>query len=159
MHTIQTRRHALLAGAGSLLLAGVSKAEFSGCTPRAVYTPTETANLRTVREFLAAWDRPNLNIDELLDRYIAPNAPVRWFDGEPPVIGPKAAAESAKKTAGDQLRVAIEILDMFAHGPLVATSRIDTVKVPGRPDVVVKTAGFHILRNGRFEEYADFTAA
>lgn len=158
MHIIQTRRQALLAGAGFLLLAGVSKAKSHGCTPP-VYTPTETANLRTVREFLAAWDQPNLNIDELLDRYMAPNAAVRWFDGEPPVIGPKAAAESAKRTAGDQLRVAIEILDVFAHGPLVATSRIDTVKVPGRPDLVVKTAGFHILRNGRFEEYADFTAA
>lgn len=111
MNTIQTRRQALLVGAGSLLLAaGVSKARSPGRTPRAAHTAIETANLRTVREFLEAWEQPHLNIDELLHRYMAPNAAVRWFDGEPPVIGPKAAAESAKRTAGDQLRVAIEIL-------------------------------------------------
>lgn len=159
MNIMETRRQLLFAGTGSLLVAGVSQATAPCRRAATPYTATEKANLRTVREFFAAWDHPDLNIDELLARYVAPGAPVRWFEGEPPVFGPQAAAESAKRTAGDQLRVGIEILEMFAHGPLVATSRIDTVRVPGRPNLVVKTAGFHIVRNGRFEEYADFTAS
>jgi limonene-1,2-epoxide hydrolase len=156
--TCRTTRRDLIMGGGLATLASainILRSQAKG--PRAAaLSAAERANIKFVREFFASWNRPQLDIDQLMAQYMAPNASVRWLDSEPPAIGPAAAAAAAKKGAGDHFRVAINVLEVFARGPLVATSRIDTVKVPGKPDEIFEAVGVCIVKDGQFREYCDY---
>jgi limonene-1,2-epoxide hydrolase len=140
------------------LLATVVERQASAGTaaPARKLSAVERANEKLVREFYASWGRADLDIDKLLLQYIAPNAPVRWFDSEPAALGPEAAAGAAKKGAADNFRVSIDILEVFARGPLVATSRVDTIMAPGKPDQVFKAVGVCIVKDRQFHEYCDY---
>ena len=46
-----------------------------------------------------------------------------------------------------------------ASGAVVVTSRVDTVKTPGKPDQVYKIAGVFIVKGGKITEWTDFLAA
>jgi hypothetical protein len=41
----------------------------------------------------------------------------------------------------------------------VATSRVDTIKLPGKPDESFKVAGVVIIKDGKFQEYCDYLVA
>jgi limonene-1,2-epoxide hydrolase len=154
----QSTRREIFFGGGLAMLAAATNAQLADAKGIQAYklSAVEMANVTLVREFLASWDREDLDIDKLLARYIAPNAPVRWFDSAPAVFGPEAAAIEAKKGTGSNFRVAIDIHDVFARGPLVATSRVDTIKVPGKPNEILKAVGVCIVRDGQFHEYCDY---
>jgi limonene-1,2-epoxide hydrolase len=154
----QTTRREIFFGGGLAILATAATSQLAaakGChaaKPSAI----EKVNVKLVREFLASWDRADLDIDKLMARYIAPNASVRWFDSAPAVFGPEAAAAEAKKGIGSNFRVSIDIQDIFARGPLVATSRVDTIKVPGKAGEIFKAVGVCIVKDGQFHEYCDY---
>jgi limonene-1,2-epoxide hydrolase len=152
-----TRRKLFIAGGFGLVATGMRSrlAAAKTITSRGL-TATEKANVKLIKDFLASWDDAHLDIDKLVAQYMAPNASVRWTDDTPAVYGPKAAATAAKAGMPDGARAIIKILDIFARGPLVATSRVDTIKVPGKPDVIFDTAGVHIVKDGKIQEYADY---
>jgi hypothetical protein len=39
---------------------------------------------------------------------------------------------------------------------LVASSRVDTIKRPGKPDEILKIAGVCIIKDGKIQEYCDY---
>jgi limonene-1,2-epoxide hydrolase len=152
-----SRRELFLGGGVALLAAAADGPAFAAAAEHSSrLSAAEKANVKLVREFFASWDSPHLDIDKLMARYIAPNASVRWFDSAPAVFGPVAAAAEAKKGSGNDVRAAIDIREIFARGPLVATSRIDTIKVPGKADEIFKAVGVCIVRDGQFHEYCDY---
>ena len=57
------------------------------------------------------------------------------------------------------VRMMEEMLEIFAKGPVVVTSRVDTVKAPGKPDQVYKIAGVFIVKGGKITEWTDFLDA
>lgn len=140
---------------GGLSLAGSALTQQSVANQSAM-NDLERANVKLVMDFLAGWNSKDLNIDRHVHQYIAPNASVRWFDDEPAVSGPTAAAEAAKRDVPKGLRVSIKVLDVFAFGPLVATSRVDTIIRPGRQDEVMRIAGVHIVKELKIQEYVDY---
>ena len=150
----RTRRDLLVAGGLGFLAMTVLN------TPAhakdAVLTEAERDNVKLVKDFLASWNTPPLDIDKIVAQYFAPNAAVRWTDDAPPAIGVEAAAAAAKAGMPDGAVAQIEIYDIWAHGPLVATSRLDVIKIPGKPDSLFKTAGVAVVKNGKFVEYCDY---
>jgi limonene-1,2-epoxide hydrolase len=154
----QSTRRELLIGSGLALLWAATSVQPAGAktTDSIGLSELEKANVKLVREFLASWNKPDLDIDKLTAQYIAPNAPIRWFDDEPVAFGPEAAAVAAKRAAGNSVRMETKILEVLARGPLVATSRVDTIKIPGQPDESFKTAGVCIVKDGKFHEYCDY---
>jgi limonene-1,2-epoxide hydrolase len=151
---VRTRREVLVASGLGLLATTILN------TPArakdAVLTEAEKDNVRLVKEFLASWNTPPLDIDKIVAQYFAPNASVRWTDDALPAIGVEAAAAAAKAGMPDGAVAQIEIYDIWTHGPLVATSRLDVIKIPGKPDTLFKTAGVAVVKNGKFVEYCDY---
>ena len=154
----QLARRELLVGSGIAVLAAAGGVQLAVAkdTGSGGMTETEKANVKLVKEFLASWSKPDLDIDKLTARYIAPTASVRWFDDEPVTIGPEAAAAAAKRAAGNDVRMETKIHGVFARGPLVATSRVDTIKLPRKPDGSFNIAGVIIVKDGKFLEYCDY---
>jgi len=152
-----TRRELVVSG-GIAFLATASNAQSSAAktVESNGMSETEKANVKLFREWQAAWDQPNLDIDGIMAKYIAANASIRLFEDEPVAVGPEAAAVIAKKGAGNNLRIQSKIVKVLARGPLVATSRVDTIKIPGQPDEVVKLAGVCIIKDGKIQEYCDY---
>jgi limonene-1,2-epoxide hydrolase len=150
-------RQELLIGAAAAFLA----AEATGANTADSHESTETekANVKLLREFQDSFDQPTLDIDKVMARFLAAKASARWFDDEPRVEGQEAAANAAKNGAGNDLnslRVKAHIIKLFARGPLVASSRVDTIKRPGKPDEILKIAGVCIIKDGKIQEYCDY---
>jgi limonene-1,2-epoxide hydrolase len=150
-------RRELLVGAGAALLASTA-VDAHAAGPRPL-TQSEMANLKLFREFQDSFDSPTVDIDEVLTRYLAPDASVRWFDDEPRQEGREAAAKVAKAGWVKGMHVHARIIGLFAHGPMVASSRVDTIKRPGKPDEILKIAGVCIIKGGRIQEYCDYIIA
>jgi limonene-1,2-epoxide hydrolase len=119
-------------------------------------TAAERENVKLMKSFWADWDAQNLDIDRLVERYMAPDVLVRWTDDAPVAKGVKAAAAAAKAGLPEGSRAVLRVHGLFAHGPLVASSRVDTMKIPGKPDAIFNTAGVAIVKNGKIVEYTDY---
>jgi len=128
----------------------------AACARERSLTNAEQANIRMMKDFLASWTVPGPDVDEIIASYFAPNARVRWTDDSPPAVGLAAAAAAAKAGMPPGATVHIDIHDIWACGPVIATSRLDTVKAPGKPDMIFNTAGVAVVRNGKFVEYCDY---
>jgi hypothetical protein len=151
------RRDLILGGGLPLIVAGALATVAAATTRTAArFSALELANIQLVKDYLAAWDGPTVDIEKIVEQFMAPNVLLRWFDDEPTYVGRKAAAKAAKKDAPDGVRVVSEILDVFAVRSLVVTSRIDTVKLPGKTDQVLKVAGVCVVKKGLIQEYVDY---
>ncbi len=122
----------------------------------ASHTASEQANIKLVKQYLESLSAKPLDLDGIIATYFAPNASVRWSDELPAAIGAAAAIAAAKPLMPAGAWLEIKLLDIFARGPLVATSRIDIMKIPGQPDVPFGVAGVHIINDGKFIEYIDY---
>jgi hypothetical protein len=150
-------RRELLIGAGAAFLA--AEATVADTADSHDWTEIEKANVKLFREFQDSFDMPTLDIDKVMTRFLAPDASVRWFDDEPRHEGRGAATKAAKEGYGNDLRVNAHIIKLFVRGPLVASSRVDTIKRPGKPDEILKIAGVCIIKGGKIQEYCDYIIA
>ena len=157
MNSTTTRRKLLIAG-GLGIAAGATVVR--AATPQTAVssgtTAVERQNLKLLKAFWADWDTGDLDVDRLVERYMAPDVLVRWTDDTPALKGNAAAAAAAKASMPKGSRALIRLHGLFAHGPLVASNRIDTIKVPGKPDVIFNTAGVAIVKDGKIVEYTDY---
>ena len=76
-----------------------------------------------------------------------------------PTSGPAAVAAEMKSFTASGQSVDVKLLEIFAKGPVVVTSRVDTVKAPGKPDQVYQIAGVFIVKGDKITEWTDFLAA
>ncbi len=119
-------------------------------------TAAEKANIELVKGLLGAFSNPDAAFDAVMNKYIAPTGAVRWVDSFPAVIGPVAASIQARALMPKGATITIKYLEVFAKGPLVATSRIDTMDVPGTGKTDFACAGVHVIKDGKFIEYTDY---
>lgn len=154
MNDHATRRDVLVSGGLGLLVT-------AGCIPtaqakHAELDDSEKANIKLVKELMASWNTKPLDIEKIVNTYFAPNATVRWAEDQPPAVGTTAAIAAAKALMPPDFQVEIRVDDIFARGPLVATSRVDVIKVPGQADQAFNVAGVHIVKDGKLVEYTDY---
>jgi len=156
--TCRTSRRQFLAagGLGLVVGAGFVPAAMAKAAAEKGMTQTEKANVKLMKAFWADWNSDHLDIDALMSRYFAPDALVRFTDDTPIINGAQAAAASAKASMPDGSRAIIKIYQLFAKGPMVACHRLDTIRIPGKPDTLFNTAGVAFVKEGRIVEYADY---
>jgi limonene-1,2-epoxide hydrolase len=152
-----TRRKLLIAGGlGLTASATVIRAATSQALVANGSTATERDNVKLMKAFWSDWGTEDLNIDRLVAQYMAPDVLVRWTDDSPVIKGSKAATAAAKAGMPEGSRAVIKLHGLFVHGPLVASNRVDTIKVPGKPDEIFNTAGVAIVKDGKIVEYTDY---
>lgn len=154
---ILMRRRDLLALGGVGLLATVASRRVEAKRPQ--LSAQEKANIDLVTRFLESCTAKPFDVDKLVATYFAANATVRWADNMPAAIGADAAIAAAKPLMPAGSWIEIQTFDIFACGPLVATSRLDIIKIPGKPDTTLPIAGVHVVKDGKFIEYCDYIVA
>src|SRR4029450_10911426 len=107
------RRRLCVAGGAAAVAALVLADSGEAAPPSAV----EKANSKLVTDFCLGWMAKNYDADQEMARFLAADSTVRMVEGQ---------------------SVDVKMLEVFAKGPVVVTSRIDTVKAPGKPDQVYK---------------------
>ncbi len=153
-----TRRDMMAAGSVGFLAtaAAATSAQSKAKAPADTMTAAEKANIELVKGLLGEFGNPDIDLDAVMEKYIAPTGAVRWVDSLPAVIGPVAASIQAKALAVKGATVTVKYLEIFAKGPLVATSRIDTMNVPGKGKTDFSCAGVHVIKDGKLIEYTDY---
>jgi limonene-1,2-epoxide hydrolase len=149
------RRQLFVAGGAAAVAALV----FSDRVEAAPLSAVEKANSKLVADFCLGWMAKSYDADQEMARFLAADSVVRMVEDKPPVIGPAAAAAEMKSFTASGQSVDVKMLEIFAKGPVVVTSRIDTVKAPGKPDQAYPIAGVFIVKNGKITEWTDFLAA
>ena len=145
------RRHVLSAAlAGSIAVAGGG---IAGQALAAEMTAVEKANVQVVRDFLDYFqtqspDPAKMSAFFTDDGTYQLHLPTRLL---PPVVGRTAVAEQFKTFVTGRTYV-FKIEDIYAKGPLVVTSRIDTINTdkPGKP---APNVGVFILRDGKIQAW------
>ena len=149
------RRQLLVAG-GAAVASALVLADRVEAAP---LSAAEKANSKLVEDFCLGWMAKNYDADREMARFLAADSAVRMVEDKPPVIGPAAVAAEMKSFTASGQSVDVKMLEIFAKGPVVVTSRVDTVKAPGKPDQVYKIAGVFIVKGGKITEWTDFLAA
>jgi limonene-1,2-epoxide hydrolase len=154
MKDLTTRRQVMMLG-GSSVLASAVPISFAEAK-REPLSDREKTNVAMVKAYLKSCNAVPFDAEQIVKTYFDPKASVRWTDDAPPSLGAEAALADAKSLMSPGATLDIKLLDVFAKGQLVATSRIDTFKVPGKPDTSLPVAGVHIIKDGKFIEYVDY---
>lgn len=154
----QCTRRGLVVTVGAAAVAAACGGQIAEAQARnsSELSAVEKSNVDLLKQFLGTFKTPDFDIDKTTATFLAPTGSLRWADSEAPAIGPDAAAAAAKRLFTSGMHVEITYLKILARGPLVATSRVDVVKVPGKPDVPVKVAGVAIIKDGKIQEYCDY---
>jgi limonene-1,2-epoxide hydrolase len=140
-------RRTLLAAAAIVAISA------PGLATRAVAaeTDTEKANVKVVNDFIAAWDNPDKAVTFLADK-----ASVRMVEDQPAVVGPQAVGAAFKSFMTPGTSLTVKTLSTTVHGPVVLNKRVDTMKVPGKPDQAFPVAGVFVVKDGKIVEWADY---
>lgn len=131
---------------------------FTGVTAKAAeeMNAEEKAHLATVTAYLRGYFNPKIDVDTMAAPF-ADDVSFRSSDTAPTQHGKAALIESLKKGAASDLRWDIKIVNSYARGPIVAVSRVETGRQPGKPDrnlpIVV---GLFIFKDGKISEWYDY---
>ena len=130
-------RRTLLAAAAIVAISA------PGLATRAVAaeTATEKANVKVVNDFIAAWNDPDKAVTFLADK-----ASVRMVEDQPAVVGPQAVGAAFKSFMTPGTSLTVKTLSTTVHGPVVLNKRVDTMKVPGKPDQAFPVAGVFVAQ-------------
>jgi limonene-1,2-epoxide hydrolase len=147
MHTAPSidRRTFLAAGAGVAVLAVSAR----GAAP-AERTATEQANLKTVTDFVAAW---NAHDAARIASLLAEDVVYRMTETAEPLKG-REAAMARIRTFVDRID-RFDVLDTFVRGPMVVNERIDYFT--GGPLKAWRGVGVFFLKDGKIVEWFDYT--
>jgi limonene-1,2-epoxide hydrolase len=126
------RRQLFVAG-GAAAVAALVLADRGEAAP---LSAVEKANSKLVEDFCMGWMAKNYDADREMARFLSAESSVRMVEDKPAVIGPAAVAAEMKTFTASGQSVDVKMLEIFAKGPVVVTSRVDTVKAPGKPDEV-----------------------
>ncbi len=151
--TLVMARREIFAAGGAAALAALALADPADAVERSA---SERANLELVQKFCMGWMAKSYDADAEMSRFLAADSSVRMVEDKPPVIGPGAVAAEMKSFTGSGQSIDVKMLEVFAKGPVVVTSRIDTVKAPGKPDQIYKIAGVFVVKGGKIAEWTDY---
>jgi len=140
-----TRRTAL--GSGATGIAAL--AAFAG-RARAAMTVAETANLKLVNDFCAAW--PAHDIDKIMG-FFAENGAYRVTETMEPNKGREAVSNRIKSFINTVQE--FKVLDSWAKGPMVFNERMDTFS--GGQLKSWHGVGVFFVKDGKIVEWYDYT--
>ena len=145
MHEIERRALLSVAGAGALAAWAVPAAAQSSAQ--------ETANLRIVADFCAAWATRDL--DKILP-FLAEDSVYRMTETTPPAIGHAGVRERLGSWLESSHTIEFRVLDTWAKGPMVVNHRIDRFMSASRP-LTWEGVGVFFVKDGTIKEWFDYT--
>ena len=149
VHRVQ-RRDFLTTAAAGVIATVASPARLRA----AQLTSAETANLKLVADFCAAWAAP---MDTArLRPFLADDCVYRPTETAPARTGRDAIVESLQQFVGEATFCEFEVVDTFARGSIVVNERWDRFVLPTRT-VEWHGVGVFYIVDGTFAEWSDFT--
>jgi limonene-1,2-epoxide hydrolase len=147
-------RRALLAAAG---LGAAAAATLNRQAAAAVeQTATEAANIQLVRTFCKSWGDGDYDSEKLVNTFMAEDCVVRFGDTVPPASGRAAVIGLFKTFLDNGERYNLKILDVFARGAVVVTSRIDSTIKDDRSTHPTAVVGVFVIRDNKIKEWSDY---
>jgi len=152
-HTSATpldRRHFVTSVGLGALLAGLATADAAAADNR---TATETANIKAVNDFLADFQSAAPDPVKLAGYFTEDGSyQLHLPQRQLPVVQGQAAVAEQFKTFHTGRTYRFEVLETYAKGPLVVTSRMDTINTdkPGKP---APNIGVFIFLNGKIQQW------
>ena len=155
-----SRRTLFLAGGlGALAAAGFAGSATAEDAAAAKAAPdASAANVKLVNDFIKSWSDKNFDGDKVAAKYLADDCVVRMEEDKPPLMGSAAVAAAFKSFLTNGTTLKVKISQTYAHGPVVANSRVDTMVVPGKPPQSFPVAGVFVVKNGKIKEWTDYLA-
>lgn len=111
----------------------------------------ETANIRVVDAFIAAWSNPEKAVG-----FLAADASVRMVEDQPAIVGREAILAAFKSFLKPGVGLSVETLETTAHGPVVLNRRIDIMTTPEKGDEVFPVSGVFVVKGGKIVEWTDY---
>ena len=156
MHTqLNVTRRGFLAGGGMAAVGAALASSAEGAWTPKEWTAVEKANVKTVADFLHAWETGSA---DTLAGLLADGAQARVgaHTGQP-----AANPEALRKTAAQFFStssVQFKVLETVAQGPLVVNTRIDRItSKTGVQDL--HYLGVFFVKDGRIKEWSDYEVA
>ncbi len=158
-HGVSRRALVLAGGLGALAAAGLAGSAAAEDAPAAKAAPdVEKTNVKLVDDFIKSWSAKDFDADKIAAQYLADDCVVRMEEDKPPLMGPAAVAAAFKSFLTNGTTLKVKIAQTFAHGPVVANSRVDTMVAPGKPPQSFPVAGVFVVKNGKIKEWTDYLA-
>ncbi len=149
-------RRTALASVGAFGAAGIASL-FIGKANAATPTAAESANIKLVKDYMAAWIGPNPKLEDLVAD-LAENCFITINPGPPqPLVG----RDTVKKVFEPLLALGegfeLQVTEAHALGPAVFIKRIDyTMKGGKRDDEGTEAVGLLIIENGKIKYWHDY---
>jgi limonene-1,2-epoxide hydrolase len=147
--TDRSRRKLLQAGA-----IGACAAFAWPSATEAAATPEETANVKLVKDFCAAWAKKDF---ATIESALADNVAVRWSERSPWINGKAMAFERMKGIMERQgvSKVELELVETYPKGPLVLNDRWDRTVRDGKM-TQHRLASIFFVKDGKIVEWIDY---
>lgn len=116
----------------------------------------QSNNIALVEDLCRIWEAPDYVPESMLP-YYTEDCAIRFMESLPFAVGHEAVLEQARMLMplGTE-RMRVKFISTQAVGPMVIAHRIDTLVVPGKPEVDFEMLGVFHLRDGRIREWTDF---
>ena len=141
-------RRTFIGSAAAAMLAAMG-----GEATAAQHSPAETANMRIVADFCAAWSTRDL---QKVLPFLAEDSVYRMSETTPPVTGHAGVRERLGSWLETSQQIEFRILDTFAKGPMVVNHRIDRFVSTTRP-LTWEGVGVFFVKDGKIKEWFDYT--
>ena len=141
-------RRTFIGGSGAAMLAALA-----GDATAAQRLPEETANMRIVADFCAAWSTRDM---QKVLPFLAEDSVYRMSETTPPVTGHAGVRERLGSWLETSQQIEFRILDTFAKGPMVVNHRIDRFVSTTRP-LTWEGVGVFFVKDGKIKEWFDYT--
>lgn len=143
-------RRAFLASAG---LGALTPLALASKASAAEWSEAEKANVKLVNDFCASWSTRDLK--QVFPRFAATGV-YRMSETTPPVTGHAGLTERLGSWMQSSDRIAWEVLDTYAKGPMVINHRIDRFESKTRP-LTWEGVGVFFVKDGKIQEWSDYT--
>ena len=154
-----SRRMLMVAGGlGALAASGLAASAAAADAPAAKGADASVANVKLVNDFIKSWSAKDFDAEKVAAQYLAEDCVVRMEEDKPPLMGRAAVAAAFKGFLTNGTTLKVKISQTYAHGPVVANSRVDTMVVPGKPAQSFPVAGVFVVKNGKIKEWTDYLA-
>ena len=140
-------RREFVASAGMAALMPIAGA------PQVTRSPEESANVRLVYEFCAAWATRDL---QKILAHVAEDNVYRMTETTPPAIGHAGIRERLGSWLETSQQIEFRIIDTFAKGPMVVNHRVDRFVSTTRP-LTWEGVGVFFVKDGKIKEWSDYT--
>lgn len=138
-----------------LAVAGAGMGAWLGAAGRADAvdpTPLESANVKTVTDFCAAWSTRDM---ARILPFLADDCVYRMTETTPPANGHDGVVQRLKQWLDDSSLVEFKILELKASGPIVITHRID--RFVTKQPLTWEGVGVFFVKDRKIKEWSDYT--